>query len=194
MWQAKWASRIHWHGTAILSLLCILASASYAVAEEPSEREAAFVFPMTSGNATAEELTFFDELLTQTLTEHAPHPILSTSDIQALVKHREQEQLLGCVDDACGQESLSSPEAAISSAGGFTQLGRAFTFYSPFSIPRAKTSRPEAEPPDSRNQKSKYALLRVLPVDSLESKNSVSASRSSSMHRFSLAQERMKVL
>ena len=98
------ASRIHWHGTAILSLLCILASASYAVAEEPSKREAAFVFPMTSGNATAEELTFFDELLTQTLAEHAPHPILSTSDIQALVKHREQEQLLGCVDDACGQE------------------------------------------------------------------------------------------
>ena len=105
MWQAKWASRIHWHGTAILSLLCILASASYAVAEEPSEREAAFVFPMTSGNATSEELTFFDELLTQTLAEHAPHPILSTSDIQALVKHREQEQLLGCVDDACGQEA-----------------------------------------------------------------------------------------
>ena len=105
MWQANRASRIHRVGTSIIGLLCILWTTSDAIAEElSSERKAAFVFPMTSGNATSAELTFFDELLTQALAEHSPHPILSTSDIEALVKHREQEQLLGCVDDACGQE------------------------------------------------------------------------------------------
>ncbi len=93
MWQANRASRIHRVGTSIIGLLCILWTTSDAIAEELStERKAAFVFPMTSGNATLAELTFFDELLTQALAEHSPHPVLSTSDIEALVKHREQEQ------------------------------------------------------------------------------------------------------
>ena len=182
-------------GTAILSLLCILASASYAVAEVALEREAAFVFPMTSGNAAAEELTFFDELLTQTLAEHAPHPILSTSDIQALVKHREQEQLLGCVDDACGQELAELTGSRYLIRGRVHTVGESFHI-----LLTLLDTKGENQPARSRKHtglkkpKSKYALLRVRPVDSLESKNSVSASKSSSMHRFSLAQERMKVL
>ena len=68
------------------------------------QQSSAFVFPITSGNASDVELAFFDELLTQALTEHSPFRVLSPQDIQALVKHREQEQLLGCVDESCGQE------------------------------------------------------------------------------------------
>ena len=109
-----------------LILCCAqLSHASNPNADSP-QRDAAFVFPMTSGNASADELTFFDELLTQALAEHAPYKILSPRDIEALVKHREQGQLLGCVDDACGQELANLTGSRYLIRGRIHTVGESF--------------------------------------------------------------------
>ena len=94
---------LYWVGLTLVPLL-FMQSTALASEVPAGQQSSAFVFPITSGNASDVELAFFDELLTQALTEHSPFRVLSPQDIQALVKHREQEQLLGCIDESCRQE------------------------------------------------------------------------------------------
>ena len=113
----------------LIGFAILLTHPSTHASQEPGsteDQESVFVFPMTSGNASTSELAFFDDLLTQTLSEHAPYRVLSPSDIQALVQHREQEQLLGCNDESCGQELAQLTGSRYLIRGRIHSVGESF--------------------------------------------------------------------
>ena len=87
--------------------LCIsmISEPVWALPEDSSNPEmTTFVSPILSDNAQTSELEFLDDVLVEALAAHSNNRVISSDDIQALVQHREQEQLLGCIDDSCGRE------------------------------------------------------------------------------------------